>query len=384
MKKVVYLLAMFTFIATTSCSSDDSTSGNNDTENPNPGNPDNPGTPGEAGPVAQATMAPNVGGPNQPNQVFVDLSENIQTGVKRDSWDLGFSTGNDFNVIINGSVKMAVKQLNTTNIDEVQVEDLSVAVGYTTPAMGGFVDNPTGVLAGSALGEGTAIKAISATEADNKVYLVNLGFEVGTTTPNVGSVALDGEARGWKKVRITRSGSDYKVEYADLNATTHQTITISKDASYNFVYLNLKNGQRVSVQPKKATWDLSFTGFTNYYGQPGSQITYYFADYITTNMLGGTKVYMVQATAETLATDYEAFSISNVDESAFATSVSDQRVIGDSWRNGGGPSSGPSVKDDRFYVIKDAQNNIYKLRFLALTNDAGERGNPVFEYKLVK
>lgn len=378
MKKVIYLLAMISFIAT-SCSSDDSTSGNNDNENPN-----NPDTPGETGPVAQATMAPNVGGPNEPNQVFVDLSENIQTDVKRDSWDLGFSTGNDFQVIINGSIKMAVKQLNTTNIDEVQAEDATVSVGYSTLATLGYVDNPTGILVGSALGEGTAIKAISATDADNKVYLVNLGFEVGTSAPTVGSVALDGEARGWKKIRITRSGSDYKVQYADLNATTHQTVTISKDASYNFVYLNLKNGQRANVQPKKANWDLSFTGFTNFYGQPGSQITYYFADFITTNMLGGTKVYMVQATAETLATDYEAFSITNVDESAFATSISDQRVIGDSWRNGGGPSSGPSIKDDRFYVVKDAQNNIYKLRFLAMTNDAGERGNPVFEYELLK
>jgi len=369
MKKVIYLLAMISFVAT-SCSSDDSSS--------------NTDEPIINEPVTSATMAPNVGGPNQPNQVFVDLSENIQTGAKRDTWDLGFSTGNDFNVVINGSVKMAVMQLNTTNIDEVQTENPAVAVGYTTLATAGYVDNPTGILTGSALGDGTAIKAISTTDADNKVYLVNMGFEVGTSTPNVGSVALDGNARGWKKIRITRSGNDYKVQYADLNATTHQTVTILKDASYNFVYLNLTSGQKASVQPKKANWDLSFTGFTNYYGQPGSQITYYFADFITSNMMGGTKVYLVESTSETLDSDYAAFSITSVDDSKFATSASDQRVIGDTWRNGGGPSSGPSIKDDRFYVIKDAQNNVYKLRFLALTNDAGVRGYPVFEYELVK
>lgn len=367
MKKVVYLLAMFTFIATTSCSSDDGAISKID-------------DPIIDQPVNAATVIPNVGGPNQPNQVFIDLSENIQTGVKRDSWDLGFSTGSDFNVIINGSIKMAVKQLNTTNIDEVQTEDETVSVGFTTPASSGYVDNPTGALTGAALGEGTAIKAISANDADNKVYLVNLGFEVGTTTPSVGSVALDGEARGWKKIRITRSGNDYKVEYADLNATTHQTIIISKDANYNFVYLNLKNGQRASVQPKKANWDISFTGFTNYYGQPGSQITYYFADFITTNIFGGTKVYIV----ETSAIEYETFTLADVDQQLFTTSISDQRVIGDTWRNGGGPSSGPSIKDNLFYILKDTQNNVYKLRFLALTNDAGERGNPVFEYELLK
>lgn len=371
MKKTIYLLAMFAFIGAASCSSDDST----------PGKTDDPIV---DQPVTSATVAPNIGGPNQPNQVFVDLSENIQTGVKRDTWDLGFSTGSDFNVVINGTIKMAVKQLNTTNIDEVQVQDLAVSVGYTTPAMAGYVDNPTGILTGTALGEGTAIKGISANDQDNKVYLVNLGFEVGTATPDVGSAALDGNARGWKKVRITRSGSDYKVQYADLDATTHQTVTISKDASYNFVYLSLNNGQRVSVQPKKANWDLSFTGFTNYFGQPGSLITYYFADFITTNMSGGTKVYMVESSAENIDSAFGAFSISNVDESLFATSASDQRVIGDSWRNGGGPSSLPSIKDDRFYVVKDVQNNTYKLRFLALTNDAGVRGNTVFQYELLK
>src|SRR5690606_8179761 len=135
--------------------------------------------------------------------------------------------------------------------------------------------------------------------------------------------------------------------------TTHQTITISKDANYNFVFLNLKNGQKVSVQPKKEQWDLSFTGFTNYYGQPGSLITYYFADFITTNMLGGTKVYMVESSAENLDSAFAAFSISNVDASKFAASSNDQRIIGDTWRNGGGPNSGPSIKDDRFYVVKD-------------------------------
>lgn len=369
MKKVVYLLAICSFIAT-SCTSDDSSS--------------NTDEPIINQPVTSATIVPNVGGPNQQNQVFVDLSENIQTGVKRDTWDFGFSTGNDFNVVINGSVKMAVMQLNTTNIDEVQTENSAVAVGYTTPATAGYVDNPTGILTGTALGEGTAIKAISATDAENKVYLVNMGFEVGTSTPAVGSVALDGNARGWKKIRITRSENDYKVQYADLNATTHQTVTISKDASYNFVYLNLTSGQKTSVQPKIANWDLAFTGFTNYYGQPGSEITYYFADFITSNRMGGTKVYLVESTSENLASEYAAFSIANVDDSKFAASALDQRVIGDTWRNGGGPSSGPSIKDDRFYVVKDAQNNIYKLRFLALTNDAGVRGNPVFEYELVK
>jgi hypothetical protein len=35
-------------------------------------------------------------------------------------------------------------------------------------------------------------------------------------------------------------------------------------------------------------------------------------------------------------------------------------------------------------MIKDAEGNYYKVLFRALKNDAGERGYPIFEYKLLK
>ena len=374
MKKSILLFSMLS-LAFASCTSDDNaplTGGEKEPEQE------------VAKPVETATVKANVGGPNQPNQVYIDLSTNQQTTIKRDTWDLGFSSGSDFRVIINGSVKMAVKQLDTNDIDAVQQEDATVAVGYTTLSTLGYVDDPTGKLTGAGNGEGTAIAEVSATATNNKVYLVNLGFEVGNTAPSVGSVALDGGARGWMKIRVTRNGNDYVLDYAKINETTHKTITVSKANDYNFTYVSLTSGSKVNVQPKKANWDLVFTGFTNYYPSGNSNITYYFADYIATNMLGGTKVYMQQTTAETLANDFNNFTKANVDDSKFSTSASDQRVVGDTWRVGGGPNTKPSIKDDRFYVIKDVDGNYYKLKFLALTNDAGERGNPVLEYELLK
>lgn len=369
MKKSIFILSLASLVFA-SCSDDNSS-------------PDNQG-PIVVQPINGATVAAKVGGPNQPNQVFVDLSTNVQTGVKRDAWDLGFSTGSDFRVVINGTVKMAVKKLDTTNIDAVQTEDATVAVGYNTMASWGYVDNPTGILTGNGGGNGTAISEISSNAADNKVYLVNMGFEVGTTVPNPGSAALDGSARGWKKIRITRDGNDYVVDYANLNDTTHKTVKISKKADFNFTFLNLTSGKEVSAQPAKKQWDLSFTGFTNYYPNGADQITYYFADFITTNVYAGTKVYMITSTAANLASEYANFTKANVDESKFTASVTDQRIVGDTWRNGGGPSSSPSIKDDRFYIVKDVDGNLFKLKFIALTNDAGERGNPVFEYQLLK
>ncbi|MBV6646029.1 MAG: HmuY family protein, partial [Cyclobacteriaceae bacterium] len=37
----------------------------------------------------------------------------------------------------------------------------------------------------------------------------------------------------------------------------------------------------------------------------------------------------------------------------------------------------------RFYLIKDSQENIYKLRFNRLTSVTGKRGYPEFTYELL-
>ena len=359
MKKGFFILSL-SILALASCSSDDDGAS-------------------YVPPVSEAVVEASTGGPNQQNQLYVDLSTSTKTPIARESWDLGFSSGAAFRVAINGSLKMAVKQLNTTNIDEVQTEDASVSVGFSTLASLGYVDNPTGILEGSGAGIGTAIAEIAANDADNKVYLVNLGFKAGTTTPNLGAVATDGDPRGWKKIRITRSGNNYVLQYADLDAITHTTVTISKNAAYHFTFFSLVSGQEVTAQPEKNKWDLNFTTFTNYFPYSGADVTYGYADFITTNVNGGTTAYEVLIADIT----FEAFTLTSVEESLFITSASDQRVIGSNWRSGGGPSSLPSIRDDRFYVLKDVDGNIYKLRFLALTNDAGERGFPVFEYEIL-
>jgi len=331
-------------------------------------------------PTVGATLSASVGGPNQPNQVYLDLSAAETKSVNRASWDLGFSSGSDFRVIINGSVKMAVKKLETSDITLTQTSDPSVLViGGENLASNGYADNPTGVLAGAGAGIGTAIAEISAIESENKVYLVNLGLGISTKTAGVGAVEADGEARGWKKVRILRSGNGYKIQYADLTSATFTEKTISKDAAYNFSFFSLISGNTVSVEPEKTKWDLNFTTFTNYLNMGQGEVTYGYADFITTNSKGGTQVYQVLTSAKT----YEAFVKADVVEANFTVSATDQRIIGANWRNGGGPGTLPSIRTDRFYVVKDAAGNYYKVKFLTMTNDAGVRGNTTLEYAIL-
>ena len=323
--------------------------------------------------IEGATISPEVGGPNQPNQVYVDLSTSTTTSIKRDSWDLGFYSGTNSRVILNGSIYMAAGAIASTNIDAVnstsiEVQDLQpkVAVGTFDAANTEYVDAPDGTITN------TAVAEVSITDANNKVYLLNLGYKVGTETPATGSVSVSGNLRGWKKIRVLKSGNDYVLQYADLDATTHNEITISKDSNYNFSFFSFDTNSEVSVQPEKTEWDLNFTVFTNEISGFGS---YGYSDFVVNNSKSSARVYMIDTDIE--AYTYENFTISDIKNSNF---TDDQRSIGSSWRNGGGPGSLPSLKENLFYIVNDTEGNFYKLQFLALTNADGKRGHPEFVY----
>jgi hypothetical protein len=317
------------------------------------------------------SLMPTTGGPNQQDQVFVDLSNNKITTAKRDSWDLGFYGGNDFRVAINGSLYMFAAPLTSTDIDA--VSSTSADVTNLQPLMN-IGQEGADIYADGVAGDisTTAIPEISATDTNNPVYLINMGFEVGTDTPEVGSADISDNPRGWKKIRVLRSGNNYVLQYADLDATAHQEVTISKNSAFNFTFFSMENNQVVDVQPEKDKWDLGFTVFTNVIAFGPASGAYGFSDFVITNRNGNVSSYSVETNVST----YEEFSVTDIDNSSFDSS---QNTIGSSWRS---VFSG-TVTQGIFYILKDHDGNIYKIKFLALTNDSGVRGYPEFEFELL-
>jgi len=306
------------------------------------------------------------GGASFPNKVFIDLSANRQTAVARTSWDLGFYTGaDDFRVILNSSAAMMAKQINKNDLAQVTALDTTgfsaeVAFSQFAPSISSlpYIDYPDGDLTK------TAIASISANAGENKVYIVNLGLGIGTPAP----------ARGWKKIRIIRNASGgYSLQHADIAATTFNEIQISKDENYFFKYVSFTNGA-VSVEPEKKKWDLAWTYFSNVTNFGGGEVPYLFQDIILQNR----NVSVAKVMTSTKA--FAEFTEADLPGLTFSTS---QVAIGSDWRSGGGPTSGPAVRTDRYYIIKDGDENYYKVKFTALTNN-GERGYPSFEASLVK
>jgi hypothetical protein len=303
----------------------------------------------------------NGGGVNFPNKVFVDLSANRMTAVVRTNWDLGFYGGaDDWRVILNSSTTMMAKQLNKNDLNTVTAADTigfssEVAFNQTNPSPLSlpYIDYPDGNLAR------TAIATIAANAADNKVYIINRGNGVGNPAP----------ARGWKKIRVIRNASGgYTLQHADIAATSFTSVEIVKDDAYHFKYASFESGA-ITIEPQKNKWDFAWTYFANVFNF-GSEVPYMFQDFILINR--GVSVAKVMVATKA----YADFSIADISSQTWLTA---QNAIGADWRSGGGPTSGPAVRTDRYYIIKDADGNYYKLMFTALTDNNGTRGYPAYK-----
>ncbi|MET1055072.1 MAG: HmuY family protein [Pedobacter sp.] len=303
------------------------------------------------------------------NSVFVDFSTDKQTSAARASWDLGFYSGTDYRVILNHSVGATAIITTKNNLNDVTAADTTALAASATLAVGqglgtfGIIDpvagNTTEYLAG------TVIQAVSATEAENKVYIVNRG-----------AAGITGN-RGWQKIRVIRNASGYTLQYAKITETTFKTLNIAKDAAFNFKYVSFATGA-VNVEPEKAAWDIEW-GLSTY--RAGTTLPYIYSDFVLINFVGGVTAAEVifSGTAANSTVTYANFTETNLSGITF---LATRDVIGSNWRATTGTVG---VKTDRFYLVKDGAGNVYKLKFISFSaTDSGVRGKPVIEYKLVK
>lgn len=309
------------------------------------------------------TLEGNGGGETFGNKVFFDLSASTQVGVERTKWDLGFYTGSDFRVTLNSSTFMLAKQLDKNDLNTVTAADTAgfsldkdISFLQNTPPAITAIDYPDGDLTK------TAIAEISATDADNKVYIINRGNGIGTAGH-----------RGWKKVRIIRNGGGYTVQHADINATTFTSVNIAKDDKYFFKYLSFEAGA-TNIDPEAGKWDIAWTYFSNVTNFGAGEVAYAFQDIFIQNRNVET-VQILEA-----AKSFDSFGEADL---AALTLSPKQNAIGSSWRAGGGPGVSPSVHADRYYILKDGDGNYYKVKFTAMFKN-GLRGHPTFNAVLIK
>lgn len=311
---------------------------------------------------SQLTLEGKSGESNYTNNVYVDLSANSTHLNARKAWNLAFTNDSRFRVILNHSIQTTAAVTTKSDITQVSLADtattddiyLSMA-RISDPATVTLVDSWDGDL------NKTVFAEVSATASENKVYLV--AFE-GSNTPK----------NQWYKVKVDRNGTGYKVQYARIGETSVKTVDITKNADFNLSFLSFESGLVSNVEPKAKEWDFQY-GYSTY--NSGLNTPYWFQDFILLNYIGGAEAAEVLASTVT----YDNYAESNIASTTFTKT---RDAIGSKWRATSGAAAG--ITKDKFYVIKDPEGNVYKLKFVSagIGGDGGERGKPVIEYKLVK
>ena len=315
------------------------------------------------------------------NSVFLDLSKGVQTTVLRSSWDLGLYSGTENKVIINHSRGAAVVATKKTDWTNVGVAD-STALTATDPSNTLFIyttlPKDGGILASLSKvdltsGDKTAYLAgtvitVDPVDANNVVYILRRGSTLlnpaGVITPTLQGM----------KIRITALKNGYNIEYGPLSDNISRSVQVIKNSSYNFNYVSLAGGA-VTVEPGTAYWDLEYTA-TTYPNPADKTLAIGTTDFMMINFMGGVKAAEIVPLTDGKPI-YDNFK--TVDTAGITYSTA-RDAIGVNWRTiiANNPSF-LKINTDRFYVIKDAAGNIYKVNFAG----GGSRGKPIVQYNIL-
>lgn len=288
-------------------------------------------------PTTDAATAQVVMGGNYANQIYYDLETNsIIRQNNREVWDLAFESGdNGFHILLNESRIMAAALSTETDITALTSD---AGLTYTW-------DYHTGNLDSTAIGDWQSL---------GKVYAIDLG------------TALAGGSLGKKKLKVLSvTNTEYQIQFADLNSSSIQTVTIPKSATAGFTYFSFAGGGSLQdIEPDKGTWDLQFTAYCHVFDEH----TPYSVVGVLSNRFG--------VKVQEVTVPFADLKHSDILESAFEDRIN---VIGYDWKTYDFDNGTYVVSSNRTFVVKTVLGRYYKIRFVDYYDENGIKGAPKFE-----
>ncbi len=277
----------------------------------------------------------------------------VQTNLKTD-WDLRFDAGEHFNIWLNSAKFMMIADAGLKNFN-----DITDTAGYHFE-----FDYESGRRDSNAIDEWGDFSLANPTSY-NHLYIVDLGRDI------------NGIPLGFIKMKIKDFNANaYTIEFMNLASTSGpQTLTITKDNLYNYQYVNLSgSGTLVNIEPKKADWDLWFTQYTTWIYDPDQG--FYIPYLVIGVLLNPTNT---EASFDTL----DRFNEIQLPEALNKTYYHNWDIIGYTWKNAGNVTGGGPVTYTTYpqitYIVKNQNNEYYKIRFIDFYNNTGTRGYPKWE-----
>jgi HmuY protein len=178
-----------------------------------------------------------------------------------------------------------------------------------------------------------------------------------------------------KKVQfISVDEERYRFLISDPELSDPDTIDLIKDNRYSYTQFSAEDKSSIQLEPEKENWDILFEQyFTILYTDDGIPAPYYVRGVLL-------NPYQVEAALDTTIHFLDVtYSIALQNE---FSSVQD--YIGHDWKSvtvdEASNSAEYKVRPGYTYIVRDADNVLYKFRFKSYFNKSGVKGYPSLEY----
>jgi hypothetical protein len=304
-------------------------------------------------------------GPSYINQVYFQLSSANTVSNDHTKWDLAFeSTANGYHIWINGGNQCLAANLGSASAFN--------SIKDTTGAYWRW-DTPSWNADSTAIGNWTIFSS-PPSSSSNPINTHFLDYRVeGVSESGVYIIdrgpAFASTDRFWKIIFTGVSETAYSIQYAKLDGSSLDSMTINKNSNYNYIYFSFdNNGQIVNEEPPKNNWDLLFTRYRFIFYHPT-------IPYLVEGVL--INPYNTRVSVDST----EAFGDINYQFAKTLTYTTARDCIGWDWKTYTFSAGHYTVKPYLNYLIIDQNGLYWKLKFQGYYNSQGIEGYPTFEYQ---
>ena len=300
-------------------------------------------------------------GENYENQLFFHFSSQTLSSSPHGIWHIGFSSfGAKPHIIINGGINsyFSVSYFSTAKFNSVSSKD-DIKFAHWR------YDDPSGSL--DSLAFGTCYSE----QLPSGEYTVKGGIFV----MDLGATLAD--SIRYVKIKLNSIlGGSYNFEWGYLSdAQPRKQVKLKIDPDYNYTYYHFHQDAVVNNEPVTSkNWDIVFTTYKD--AVPDNQGTIY--PYVIRGVMINPRNVEV---AELNGIPFNNITAATAETVKFTKTIDE---IGYNWKSYDQAAERYTIVPNKNFLIKTANGNIFKMRFLDFYNDQGIKGFPKLAWELLK
>lgn len=296
-------------------------------------------------------------GENYENQLWFDFETQQTYSNQFGGWDIGVACQGEPNIVICGGKNsyFSVCEIDGVSFGEISPLHLQNAVWR--------FDHPNGLIDSNAFGN-CFTKSPTGYDGKNTIYVLDRG-EDSLKTKRYVKIQLLG---------VNGGAYQFKWGYLSIPNVSYLTQIVTKPEQ-NYVYYSFLKKDTVVNEPVESTqWDIVFTTYKESIKDDNGNPY----PYIIRGALTNHKNIEVCEINQSIA-----YADCNKDFALKQTYSTHADIIGYDWKEYSQQTGKYTILPNRFYLIKTATNQYFKMKFVDFYDDQGRKGYPKMAWQLL-